>query len=174
MDFLNSHVNQSEFANIVGVSRQAIQKQSKKIGLDKALTLGEWLVLYCEHLRQEAAGRGGDAAVGLSEQRAEESRQNTLAKMLDNMEKMGLLCPTEDVIEAFNGLSHTIPTAIDNAGEKIVEKITSQHKIEFDDELVFEPLRSAIESIADDAKKLGGSFEQRLVESQAQATYFDS
>ncbi len=158
-DFLDTKATQSGFGEIVGVSKQAIQKHAKKIGLPTEGTYRAWLRIYCAHIREEAAGRGGDKHGELTAQRIEESRQKTLSMQLDNMKELGLLCMNDDVAAAFRQLGAMIPTSIDNAAAKIIASIESRYDIDFDEQLVLQPLNDARERIAADACKLGDDFE---------------
>lgn len=164
---LDKPVNQSEFASIVGVSRQAIQKKSSEIGLVDGQPFRVWIKLYCEHLRESASGRGADNSASLTQQRIQESEQKTLSLAIANSQSLGSLCPTDDVVMAFNELGQTIPVSINNAGEKILETLASKLELDIDDELVYEPLRSAGERIAKNAGKLGQRFVGVREESEA-------
>lgn len=158
---------------LVGVTKQAIQKTAQNIGLTNGKTLREWLAVYSEHQRSIAAGRGGEASQSLTEQRIEESQQKTLSLALANMQVMGGLCPTEDVVSALNELSQSIPTNANNAGVKILETLESKLETKIDDELVFAPIRAAIESISKDAEKLGQRFSGVLDEYSTETTNID-
>ena len=159
-DFLDAKATQSGFADLVGVSKQAIQKHAKKIGLRAGLSYREWLKVYCAHIREEAAGRGGDKHGELTLQRIEESRQKTLSMQLDNMKELKQLCMTEDVAVAFRKFGSKISSSFDNVGAKIIESIDSKYDITVDEQLVYEPLNAARDSIANTAKELGDSFER--------------
>lgn len=154
-DLLKSKATQATFAELVGVSRQAIQKQASRLGLKTGGTHAEWLRIYCEHLRTEAAGRGGDAMGDLTRQRISESEQKTLAMQLDNLVKLGELVSVEDMRRVFDEFSALVPATYNGAAETILESIESRHSITLDDELVHAPIRTAGERLAGAARKLG-------------------
>lgn len=158
---LSATATQSGFAELVGTSKQAVQKHAAKIGLKKGGTYADWLRIYCEHLRTEAAGRGGESMQDLTRQRILESEQKTLAMMLDNQEKLGALVSVEDVSAVFDEFSGSVPTAINSAGESIQAAIESKHSITLDDEIVHGPLRATADRIAVAARKLSEDIRRR-------------
>tara|TARA_R110000772_G_scaffold58539_1_gene132477 strand:- start:10101 stop:10610 length:510 start_codon:yes stop_codon:yes gene_type:complete len=152
---LDQKATQTSFAQLVGCSKQAIQKHAQRIGLPRDGSLGEWLKLYCDHLRSEAGRQGGESASDLAKQRVLESQQKTLAMSLENMTRLGHLVSTEQMSEAFNEFASAVPISINSAAENILSGIESKHAITVDDELVRGPLRIAAERMAGLARKLG-------------------
>lgn len=72
---LNCTLSQGEFAALVGITQQAVSDLQRR-GVLRHNTVGSaWLLAYCEHLREEAAGRAGllaDSSAKLKDaQRAE-------------------------------------------------------------------------------------------------------
>lgn len=164
LDEVASH---AQMGKLVGVSKQAIQKKAKEIGLDNGLPLREWLFRYSEYQRSIASGRAGDSDKQLTTQRIEESKQKTLALTLDNMERVGLLVPAEDAGAAIDEVVNIVTSKHDDLGNKIIESISSRYKIELDDECVFEPIGSALASIAKNARELSDDFKGRVGESDS-------
>ena len=111
-DVLNTQATQSSFARLVGVSKQAIQKNAQRLGLPQHGTHGEWLLIYCESLRQEAAGRGGQDQNNLTKQRISESEQKTLALALANGKELGRLVVAEDIAGAIGELATSMSVNI--------------------------------------------------------------
>ena len=56
---LNSTAAQAEFGELVGASRQAINRLATMGVLAEGGSYLDWLRQYCERLRLGAAGRGG-------------------------------------------------------------------------------------------------------------------
>lgn len=160
-DLLNTKASQASFADLVGVSKQAIQKLAKRAGLVNGGTHAEWLRTYCEHLRTEAAGRGGESMNDLTKQRIQESQQKTLAMMLDNQEKLGNLVSVEDMSSVFDEFAASVPVSFNSAAETILAAIESKYAIPVDDELVHGPLRSSAERLAGSARKLSEGIRER-------------
>ena len=63
---------QAQFGALVGVTQQAVSDMVARGVLVAGAPLGEWLPAYCLHLRNTAAGRGGDS--DLAHERAELTR----------------------------------------------------------------------------------------------------
>lgn len=69
---LNDTCTQQEFGDLVGISQPAVSDLLARGVLHPGEKADIWLVDYCAHLREQAAGRGGDGV--LASNRAEESR----------------------------------------------------------------------------------------------------
>ncbi|VUD48477.1 hypothetical protein TDB9533_01241 [Thalassocella blandensis] len=171
---LDKIATHAALGRLVGVSKQAIQKKADEIGLTPGATLREWLLVYCEHQRNVASGRGGDSQSNLTEQRYKESQQKTMQLQLANMQALGHLCLTVDVIDCFRVMGQGIPRNLTNAGDRIIEAINSQYDIKLDDELILKPLRIAADRIAADAKELGERFRGTGGNAETETTDFDS
>ncbi|MGH1371144.1 MAG: hypothetical protein ACRBBW_03855 [Cellvibrionaceae bacterium] len=157
-DFLNSEASQSGFAELVGVSRQAIQKQAGKIGLKQGETYRQWLRLYVDQLRTEAAGRARDNDKSLGNQKLKESEQKTLQLAIANSKELGHLVPIHEMGDALNSIFSEVAGEINNAGTVIQERLESELSTRIDDELIFKPLSDAAASIANVARKCGEGF----------------
>lgn len=94
LPYLDAHISQAEFAQIVGVSEASISKRVS----DGVLTRGEcvhaWIVAYCEHLRDQAAGRLGETlGLDLVQERAGLARAQREAQELKNSVARGEYAP---------------------------------------------------------------------------------
>lgn len=159
-DLLDQKATQSGFADMVGVSKQAIQKQAPKIPLKAGQTMRTWLRKYCEHLREEAAGRGGESQARLTAQRIKESEAKTLAMELDNLERLGELVAIDDVGRVFDEFTREVPAQLLGAAEHIADTLESKHSISIDDEHINKPIRLAAERVAGIASKLGDALRE--------------
>ncbi len=154
-EFLDTEATQSGFADLVGVSRQAIQKHAQKIGLKPGDTYRQWLRIYVDRLRVEAAGRVHDNDKSLADQKMQESQQKTLQLAIANSKELGLLLPTAETVEAINGIFSEAAGELNNAGTVIQERLESELATRISDELIFEPLGNAASRIAEVARKFG-------------------
>lgn len=69
---LTETCTQQEFGDLVGISQPAVSVHLASGEMIPGETAGEWLHDYCEHLREQAAGRGADGE--LAYQRSELAR----------------------------------------------------------------------------------------------------
>lgn len=65
---LSAAWTQREFGDLVGISQPAVSDLLARQVLMPGESAGQWLLTYCRHLREQAAGRGGDGE--LANQRA--------------------------------------------------------------------------------------------------------
>lgn len=69
---LDAPCTQAEFGALVGVSQPAVSDMLAREVLSPGRTAGQWLLDYCAHLREQAAGRGADGELAF--QRSELAR----------------------------------------------------------------------------------------------------
>jgi len=67
---LNEVATQSGFGRLVGISQPAVNEKVSDGLLPVNGTYQQWLNIYCERLREEAAGRSGEDQVCLTRERA--------------------------------------------------------------------------------------------------------
>ena len=141
---LDQPATQAGFARLVGTSRQAINKHVEKGVLKDGMSYADWLQIYCDRLRDEAAGRGGDQQGTLTAVRIEETLENIAEKRQRRLTASGELMDRETVrqwiVEAASGIQGFVM----GAGETIMESIREKYKVELDDDDVTGPLRSAL------------------------------
>lgn len=71
---LTEPCTQAAFGELVGVSQPAVSDMVTREVLTPGQTAGQWLLAYCAHLREQAAGRGADGELAF--QRSELARVN--------------------------------------------------------------------------------------------------
>ncbi len=71
MDWLAGTTTQARFASMVGISEARVSQLVSDGLLVKGQSVGEWLLVYCGHLREQAAGRVGVNGEGGSDLTAE-------------------------------------------------------------------------------------------------------
>lgn len=86
---------QTDLAELVGVTQQAISALAGAGKLDTSGTLGEALQAYCQRLRDQAAGRLGSESGGLDlvQERAALAREQRIAQALKNQIARGEYAP---------------------------------------------------------------------------------
>lgn len=93
---LSAPVQQATLAQIVGVSKQAINAMVQDGKLPDCKTMGEMLSAYCERLRGQAAGRLGSESEGgldLVQERAGLAQAQRIAQELKNAVSTGEYAP---------------------------------------------------------------------------------
>ena len=97
---LSGAVTQQQFGELVGVSQQAVSDLVARGVLTAGDTASGWLLSYCDHLREMAAGRGGDDGVNLVRERALLAREQRIRVAIQNAEKKGQLAPVAALEQA--------------------------------------------------------------------------
>jgi phage terminase Nu1 subunit (DNA packaging protein) len=90
---LDTPMTRAQFGDLVGVSRQAIDDLVRRGLLADGASGGEWLLAYCDHLREVAAGRGGSNALELAAERARLAREQADKIAMQNAVTRGELAP---------------------------------------------------------------------------------
>lgn len=67
---LGQVVTQATFGDLVGITQPAVSDLMRRQVLRDGEPAGSWLHAYCDHLREVAAGRGGEATFELAAERA--------------------------------------------------------------------------------------------------------
>lgn len=151
---LDQPATQAGFARLVGTSRQAINKHVEKGVLKDGMSYGDWLQVYCDRLRDEAGGRGGDQQATLTAVRIEETLENIAEKRQRRLTASGELMDRETVrqwiVEAASGIQGFVM----GAGETIIESLTEKYKVEFEEDDVIGPLRSALGHVGNAGQEL--------------------
>lgn len=94
LPYLDAHISQAEFAQMVGVSEASISKRVSEGILQRGDNAHAWLVAYTEHLRDQAAGRLGDSmGLDLVQERAALARSQREAQDLKNAVARGEYAP---------------------------------------------------------------------------------
>lgn len=84
--YLDQPISQSDFADMVGLSEARVSQLLSEGMLQRGATAHQWLVGYCERLRDVAAGRGSSESGGLDlvQERAGLAREQRIAQALKN------------------------------------------------------------------------------------------
>ena len=155
---LTDIATQSGFSRLVGTSRQAINNHVVKKVLTDGQTYAEWLLIYCDRMREEAAGRGGDQQSTLTAARIEETHENIFDKRQKRLTASGELMDRETVHNWIVESASSIQGFVMGAGETIIESITEKYKIELEADDVAGPLRAALGHIASNGSELAERF----------------
>ncbi len=82
---LDAPISQAEFAQIIGVSEARVSQLVSEGVLTRGETAAEWVIAYCERLRDQAAGRLGDSlGLDLVQERAALAREQRIGQEIKN------------------------------------------------------------------------------------------
>jgi len=148
-DYLDKKATQLGFSKLVGVSQQAISKHLDSGVLIKGQTFREWLIFYCERLRDEAAGRGGNDQVNLTRARTREAVASAHLKELDVKTKTGTLIPVDEIEPSLEALVVALRTELLILPDKLTMAVKTMYDVDIDPLLIEEPIHEALQHFAD-------------------------
>ncbi len=120
-------ISQERFGAIIGISRQAVAAHVERGTLQPGQTLRVWLLGYCEHIRIQAAGRGGaDDQAALTRARAAESEIKAAVGRLEYHEKLGTLVPSEDAERALCDWAGFVAREVPALAERIIQSVETE------------------------------------------------
>lgn len=90
---LDAPGTQAQFGELVGITQQAVSLLVGRQLLPDGASLGEWLLAYTDHLREMAAGRGGEGSLVLATERARLAREQADKVAMQNAERRKELAP---------------------------------------------------------------------------------
>lgn len=154
---LNAKASQTAFARLVGISQQAVSKQIEKGNLTEDGSFGEWLLQYCDQLREQASGRGGEGQVDVARATYDEKVVKTALGRLDYQEKLGNTIHKE---EAYQLLASWVAVAVRHfreAFDRLGRDVSDQLDVSLPDELVEKYAGAAIERVKGHVLELEGS-----------------
>lgn len=153
---LDEVASQTGFADILGISQQAVSKQVKKGTLSQGGTYGDWLHEYYDHLADQAAGRGGEGQMDVARATIEEKQTKTALNRLQYHEKLGRLVDIEEARSLLSDWASFTNRQLRQAFERFSLEVESQLDVEVPPELREKYAGAAIERIRGYVQKLGG------------------
>lgn len=91
---MNISSTQAVFAAVVGVSQPAVSDLLAREVLRAGAPVGEWIVAYCSHLREMAAGRAAAGDLDLATERARLAKEQADRLAMQNQVTRKELAPT--------------------------------------------------------------------------------
>lgn len=101
------------FGELVGVSQQAVSDLSIRGVLTPGATLAQWLLDYCSHLREVAAGRATDGTIDLPTERALLARAQREGQEIKNAVALGTYAPIELLTDVLANASQAVVDHLD-------------------------------------------------------------
>jgi hypothetical protein len=155
---LESVANQTRFARLVGASQPSISKHVEKGRLPREGSYKDWFIAYGEHLRDEAAGRGGSLTEELAAARIEETRLKSANSRLDYLAKIESLIPRDFCMKVLKDWAVYANREMGSAIKTLISDVQAEHDIDIDSEMVSNIVGPTTERIRDHASKLADSF----------------
>lgn len=90
---LSSPMTQAAFGDLVGITQPAVSELVRRKILRDGATADEWLLAYVDHLREMAAGRGGESGAELTAERARLAHEQADKIAMQNAVTRGELAP---------------------------------------------------------------------------------
>lgn len=84
MDSLCRVMTQAAFGDLVGIGQPAVSDLMKRDVIEAGDTANRWLLAYCEHLREHAAGRVAAGNLDLGAERAALAREQRVRLEMQN------------------------------------------------------------------------------------------
>jgi phage terminase Nu1 subunit (DNA packaging protein) len=136
IDALAEPITQQEFAQVVGVSEARVSQMMSDGLLTAGQVGGEWLHVYCQRLRDQAAGRLGSEIGGLDlvQERAALAREQRLGIEIKNAVARGEYAPiamlsevlataSQSVVERFEQLPSMLKKSCPDLSESAREQV---------------------------------------------------
>ena len=100
-------------AEIIGVSQPAVSGYVTRGILTPGAPLGQWLIEYCSHLREIAAGRATDGTIDLPTERALLARAQREGQEIKNDVARGTFAPIEALTDVLANASQAVVDRLD-------------------------------------------------------------
>lgn len=114
---------QKDFAAVVGISQAAASNWAAAGLLAPGATLGEWLLAYCDRLRQQAEQRMGGGLLDLVQERAALARAQRIGYEMRNEQALADHAPTQLLREVLAVTSAGMVGHIDSLPDQIERSV---------------------------------------------------
>lgn len=137
---LNGKVKQKDFGELVGISQPAVSDLVARGILDSDGVCGDWVLSYCDHLREVAAGRATEGGIALATERALLAREQRIkiemqnavtrkelapaALLTDILSRVGVRCSR--ILEALPGKLRRLNDKLTAADLRVIETEIAQ------------------------------------------------
>lgn len=153
---VNLPATQANLARLIGVARSTVHGHHENNLFKEGALLGDWLSSYITKIRDEAAGRSGEASAEIGNARLAETKIKTKKLQLEFDQLEGKLIDEAYFIELMKPAFSHIETTLESAANKIVQEISIQHGVKVDKRIIDDELSSALllisEYTSDDRK----------------------
>lgn len=135
--FLNEKISQTEFSDIVGVSKSAVSGYIKKGVINPNDPLKDWIRSYCDNLRKQAGNNyAGNQQESLTQARINDLNSKSKLNELKFQKEIKNLIFTADVSSVLSSWASHTNREVEDGVDKIVLQIKDEYKIEIDKNIV--------------------------------------
>ena len=111
---LSKPLTQEEFGRLVGITQQAIEQKVAE-GILRRGALGcEWLLSYCDRLREQAAGRNSDESRANTIANTKLAEEKVLGQQIKNAISLKQYAPVSLLTEVLSGAASAAATHLDS------------------------------------------------------------
>lgn len=110
---LSAVISQKRFGELVGISQPAVSDLMTRGVLTDGATLGDWLLDYCRHIREQAAGRATNGDLDLATERAALARAQREKIEMQNDVTRGELAPVALIEQVLTGAASRAAAVLD-------------------------------------------------------------
>lgn len=111
---LGQPMTQASFGDLVGITQPAVSDLLRRQVLRDRAAAGEWLLAYCDHLREIAAGRGGEESQSLAAERARLAKEQADKIAMQNAVTRRELVPVSVVENVLASIGAKIGRLLDS------------------------------------------------------------
>ncbi|MPS27572.1 MAG: DNA packaging Nu1 [Alcaligenaceae bacterium] len=129
---LNQPLTQEKFASLVGVSQQAISAMQAKGVLLPGASASVWLKAYCDHLREQAAGRQSEGKFDLIQERARLAREQADRVAMENAVSRQELAPVVLLSQVLASVGRKVAGILDTIPVQLKRRTTGMTKADLD------------------------------------------
>lgn len=110
---LSVNVTQKQFGELVGISQPAVSDLLLRGVIADSASVGDWLIDYCRHLREQAAGRAAAGDLDLAAERAALAKAQREKIEMQNAVTRNELAPVVLLEEVLAGAASKIAGILD-------------------------------------------------------------
>ncbi|MBL4673299.1 MAG: hypothetical protein JKX81_13660 [Arenicella sp.] len=156
---------QDYIAKHLGISDRTLRDVLRKLDLDHRFdTLTKIRITYLSHLRELAAGRGGEEQYNVARERARESRVKADLCELDLHERLGALVLVNDIEPLLEDWILSGQQKITQSLDKLFVELEDTYGIDFDEQYKQDTTRSTLASISGFASEFKWDDEEGIEE----------
>lgn len=123
---LGSQMKQSDFGRLVGISQPAVSGLISRGVLEEGASGSMWLLAYCRHLRETAAGRASSGDHDLATERARLAHHNANLASMEERKRSGELCETSAVVLTLTRIGVDFRTALERMADTLADRVAAE------------------------------------------------